>query len=265
MKEVKKICADKNCSNEFTPFNTIQKYCSEKCLFKNNKPNLKLKPLYTPPKSKKCLECGEKFVSKNVSTEKVCSKYECRVEYALKIVEKNKVSKEKLEKRKRAEEKKKLRDNITNWKNELQVEINKIVRLIDYQLPCLAKNIYANQIHAGHIFSRGSNPTIRYNLHNIHRQSAQSNHFQNDDGLLREGLVKEYGQDYMNFISELRRTEKLPYKAFEYQEFTLKAKKIVLKLKKENKKYSLNKRIELRNQINLELGIYQEEFCIFNY
>ena len=140
---------------------------------------------------------------------------------------------------------------------------NLIIRLIDRDLPCLAKGIYANQFHAGHIFSRGSNQTIRYNCHNIHRQSAQSNHFQNEDGLLREGLVKEYGQDYMDFISELRRTPKLEYNNQEFHELTLKARIISAKLKKADKVYNLSQRLELRNQINLELGIYQEEYCVF--
>jgi hypothetical protein len=183
----------------------------------------------------------------------------------MKIVEKNKIVKKKEDRKKSIEEKKKLRDAITNWKNELQNEVNFIVRLIDQDLPCLAKGIYSNQVHAGHIFSRGSNQTIRYNCHNIHRQSAQSNHFQNEDGLLREGLVKEYGQNYMDFISELRRTPKLPYTNEDYHELTLKARKIVSKLKSVDKTYNLKQRIELRNQINLELAIYEEEYCVFEY
>lgn len=217
------------------------------------------------PITRKCKICQEKFTPKRSSLEPTCDKYDCKVSYAIKIVEKNKIAKKKEERKKSIEEKKKIRDAITNWKNELQDEINLIVRLIDHDLPCLAKGIYSNQVHAGHIFSRGSNPTIRYNCHNIHRQSAQSNHFQNEDGLLREGLTKEYGQNYMAFISELRRTPKLQYTNQDYHELTLKARKIVSKLKSADKTYNLKQRIELRNQINLELAIYEEEYCIFEY
>jgi len=103
----------------------------------------------------------------------------------------------KIEKRK---EFKALKNDIVDWKPKLQMKINLIVRLIDKGLPCLARGVNAKQMHGGHIFSRGSNRTMRYNLHNIHRQSAQSNHFQNDDGLLREGLSNEYGYEYMDFI-----------------------------------------------------------------
>ena len=217
------------------------------------------------PITRKCKICQEKFTPKRSALEPTCDKYDCKVSYAMKIVEKNKIIKKKEERKKSIEEKKKIRDAITNWKNELQDEINLIIRLIDHDLPCLAKGIYSNQTHAGHIYSRGSNQTIRYNLHNIHRQSAQSNHFQNEDGLLREGLVKEYGQNYMDFISELRRTPKLQYTNQDYHELTLKARKIVSKLKSADKTYNLKQRIELRNQINLELAIYNEEYCVFEY
>jgi hypothetical protein len=45
-----KVCADKNCSNEFKQYNSLQKYCGSVCMNKNRKPNLKLKSLYKIPK-----------------------------------------------------------------------------------------------------------------------------------------------------------------------------------------------------------------------
>jgi hypothetical protein len=258
-----KICKAKGCGEEFNSvFSKHRDYCSSECYKASKKSDLKLKSFKTP--KKKCRICKESFEPKN-NFIPVCDNVDCKTKYAMSVVEKTKLAKEREERKKRVEEKKKMRDAITNWKNELQDEVNLIIRLIDKDLPCLAKGKYSNQVHAGHIFSRGSNQTIRYNCHNIHRQSAQSNHFQNDDGLLREGLVNEYGQDYMEFISALRRTPKLEYNNQEFHEFTLKARVISAKLKKADKVYSLKERIELRNQINLELGVYQEEFCIFNY
>lgn len=158
---------------------------------------------------------------------------------------------------------KKDKEAFKDWSKELQVKVNLIVRLIDKGLPCLARNYQAKQSHAGHLYSRGSNQTIRFNLHNIHRQSAQSNHFQNDDGLLREGLIKEYGQEYMNFISELRRTPQLHIKNAEYHDLYKKASKICLRLQKSDNEYSLEDRIRLRNSINKELGIYDNVYCHF--
>jgi hypothetical protein len=181
----------------------------------------------------------------------------------LKVNEKTKKEHEREVRQKRINEKKRLRESLTVWKNELQDEINLIARLIDKDLPCLAKGKYSNQTHGGHIFSRGSNQTIRYNLHNIHRQSAQSNHFQNEDGLLREGLVNEYGQPYMDFISELRRTPSLEYNNDDFRQLTIKARSISARLKKDDLAYNLEQRIELRNQINIELGIYLKEYCVY--
>lgn len=243
----------KVCGTEFKMYRTTDKYCSGKCKMKDKKPNLKLSDMTT---QKKCKICKNKFIPKNVSTEPVCQNYDCKLTYALKVVEQNKIDQEK-------KFKQKAKSDTTNWKSKLQTEVNKVVRLIDKGLPCLARQ-KNGQIHAGHVYARGGNQNIKYNLHNIHRQNAQSNHFQNDDGLLRDGVVREYGQDYMDFISSLKSTPILDLKNKEYEELTYKAKKIVLKLKKENKTYSLEKRIELRNQINIELGIYDEKFCIFN-
>jgi hypothetical protein len=160
-------------------------------------------------------------------------------------------------------QKKKEKEKLTNWNERLQSKINEIARLIDKGLPCLARGHHANQLHGGHIFARGGNQTIRFNLHNIHRQSAQSNHFGNDDGLLREGLINEYGNLYFEFISGLRKMPLLKLSNIELHDFYKKACKICNRLKKENLTYSLSDRIQLRNDINFELMIYETEHCIF--
>ena len=158
---------------------------------------------------------------------------------------------------------KKAKRETTDWNKKLQTKINKIVRLIDYGQPCLAKNIFPKQMHAGHVFSRGSNPMLRFNLHNIHRQSAQSNHFQNEDGLFREGIVKEYGNTYFEFISDLRRVNDLKINTDTYIELYKKASTIALFMSKNEFKHTLKQRIELRNKINIDLGIYEKQFCEF--
>ena len=166
-------------------------------------------------------------------------------------------------KKRNKEKEKKDRDKITNYRNLLQTKIQLICRLIDIGLPCLARNYHPKQMHGGHVFAKGGNKTMALNLHNIHRQSAQSNKWQNDDGLLREGLQKEYGIEYFNFISELRRLKALKYSNIEYKEFYIIASKIALKLKKQGDTFSLIGRIDQRNKINIELGIYSKEYCIF--
>jgi len=214
--------------------------------------------------AKKCRHCGEPFKPIFSSFEKYCQKEDCRIHDALEKVKKKKQAEEKKKAKQWQQQKIILRENTTNWKNALQTEINKIVLLIDKDLLCLATR-KQGKMNAGHVFSRGSNATIRFNLHNIHRQSAQSNHFQSDDVLLREGMIREYGQHYMPFVSELQRTPKLMFKDFEYMALTREAQKIAMRLQKLGLSYSIQNRIMLRNKINLELAIYTPEFCCFNY
>ena len=171
--------------------------------------------------------------------------------------------------KKKAEKQKKdelrdLKKTLEPIKSKLQRKIQLIVRLIDKGQLCLARNI-RGQMHGGHIYSRGSNSQMSFNLHNIHRQSASSNKWQNDDVLLREGVVYEYGQDYMDFISSLKQTPSSRHSDAIYREFYLTASKIALKLKSDDLIYSKEDRIRLRNEINLELGIYEDEFCVFKY
>jgi hypothetical protein len=45
-----KVCADKDCDNDFKQYNSLQKYCSPACINKNRKVDLKLKPIYKIPK-----------------------------------------------------------------------------------------------------------------------------------------------------------------------------------------------------------------------
>lgn len=176
------------------------------------------------------------------------------------FLKKNKTDFEKEQKRKEKEKK----DKFVDYKTKLQEPINLIVRLLDIGLPCLARNYHPGQMHAGHVFARGGNQYIRYNLHNIHRQSAQSNGKQNDDGLLREGLVNEYGQDYMDFISELRQTPKLEYLHHEYKSFYKHACAIANELKRQGRIFpTIEERIFMRNEINNQLGIYDQKYCEF--
>jgi hypothetical protein len=155
---------------------------------------------------------------------------------------------------------------IINYKVKLQNKVQEIARLIDHHLPCLARGKFG-QMHGGHIYSKGSSPNCKFNLHNIHRQSAQSNHWQNDDYLLREGLKKEYGDEYFEFILSLRNTAVVKYSNKEYEDFYKMACKIATSLRNNinDEPYSLIERIELRNDINKTLGIYDNRFLVFLY
>jgi hypothetical protein len=168
----------------------------------------------------------------------------------------------------REEEKKKLKkmkNEVTDFKKKLQNKVNQIVRLIDKDQPCLATGTRKGQVHAGHVFSRGAFPSMRYNLHNIHRQSARSNHFQADDIKLREGLRSEYGSEYFEHLEKCKETPALKFTQAEWQQFYVKARKLHNELKStlEGIKPNEKDRIELRNYINIKLGIYHHKYAFF--
>lgn len=204
-------------------------------------------------KPKKCKVCKDPFTPTYNTLQAVCSN-KCAIEYG------KKKAKEK-EQKKWKKEKAQLKKNVTNWKNKLQTEVQKIARYIDYGLPCLARETNG-QMHGGHVFAKGGHSEIRFDLHNLHRQSAHSNTFKNDDGLLREKLISEYGQEYFDALQS-KRNQPVPKHSNEvYHAFYLKARKIANRLHKENKELfkprSVQERIDLREQINKELGIYEK-------
>jgi len=210
-------------------------------------------------KQKHCKDCGEVTYYRTYGR---CNK--CNAKWLLLTPEgltklKRTVTKVEAEtKRKHRAEKEKVKD----WKPELQSKVNEIARLIDYGLPCLATLRYG-KMHGGHVYSRGSSPNIKFNLHNIHRQKAQSNHFQADDGLMREGLISEYGQAYLDWLNVIRQqTPPTKLSNEDYHELTKKARRLI-RLYGEPRVNTPAERIELRNEFNAKLEIYENKFCLY--
>lgn len=197
-------------------------------------------------KAKICSNCGKEFTPFR-TTQKACS-YQCAIE----------LGKLKAARRRKKDLKNK---DPKDLKKRLQNEVNAIARAIDFGLPCLARGYVPNKMHGGHIFSRGAFPSMRYNLHNIHRQSAQSNHYQNEDGLLREMLKKEYGERYFAFLESCKQSELPKLAPTEWKDRLKIAQGIKNRLRKEiQKPLTVSDRIELRNQVNQELEIYTNQF-----
>ena len=174
-----------------------------------------------------------------------------------------KLEKQKQKKQQDKIQKKELREKLTNWKKKLQDEVQLIARLIDKDLTCLARGKYG-KMAGGHIYSKGGHSQMRFNLHNIHRQSFASNNCQNDDGLLREQLEIEYGTEYFEFVKSLRSYDVPKLSDAEYQQAYNCALKATKELKKDDKAYSLKERIALRNELNLKIGVYSETQSVFN-
>jgi hypothetical protein len=257
-----------SCKNEYVASNS--KYlnsCSQECYKASKKVDIKLSSLKTP--KKKCKICKSAFEPKN-NFIPVCDSIDCKTQYAMSVVEKQKIATDK--KKKSDDRKYKIDKNIELMSPDkyrakiLQPAINEIARLIDFGQACIATGSFEGKMAGGHFIAVAANRTICLNLHNIFIQSFHSNSWKGGDNLrYREGIRNTFGQEYLDFMEGLQRHPKIGLSKNDMIEVYENACKIRLKLRKNEKLRSPKERIELRNQINLELGIYQEEYCIFNY
>ena len=176
------------------------------------------------------------------------------------LSEKGKQKLKKEWKKEKAEIKAKLKTH-SEWKNELQREINHIARLIDFGQPCIATGSYNGKKNGGHFIAVGANDTIRFNLHNIHIQSEHSNTFKGGDNMrYSEGIERIYGLDYLERIRALKQTKEIKISISDYAGIIKTAKSIVSELLKANLVYLPNERIELREKYNKKIGIYGSLF-----
>jgi len=147
----------------------------------------------------------------------------------------------------------------------LQPIINEISRLIDFGQSCIASGNFG-KMNGGHYISVGANRTTALNLHNIHIQSFESNHHKSGDQInYRLGLIERYGKKYFEFIETLQRHRPLHLSTPEMIEIASKASRIRLELRRNEEQKTPYERIELRNKINIELGIYDRNFCEYKH
>lgn len=151
------------------------------------------------------------------------------------------------------------RDKV-NYAGKLQEKVQEIARLIDLGHPCLARNKMALAYDGGHIFSKQSHPECRYNLHNIFAQDSKSNQSMTEDALMLIGIENTFSKDYRLFVESLKNKPSEKHLRADYERFYRKACKISDKLKKQGILHSNQQRIEIRNSINAELGIYTQNF-----
>jgi hypothetical protein len=145
----------------------------------------------------------------------------------------------------------------------LQPIINEIARIIDFGQSCIATGDFG-KMNGGHYVSVGANRTTALNLHNIHIQSFASNHHKSGDPIkYRLGLIERYGNDYFEYVQYIQQHKALHLTKGDMITIALKAASIRNELKRNEEQKTPIERIELRNQINLRLGIYDPKFCEF--
>lgn len=149
----------------------------------------------------------------------------------------------------------------------VQPKINKIARLIDYLCHCIATDNFG-KMNGGHYISVGANRSTSLNLHNIHIQSFESNHFKSGDNIKYEkGIIERYGIGYLEFMKSLHQTPKLGLKVSDLELISERANRIIKELESENNTLSHQResvqRILLRDGYNKELGIYDAKQVYF--
>lgn len=204
-------------------------------------------------KPKKCRHCKELFNPSN-STQTACS-WQCAITLTNIAIQKKYDKEAKVQK---AEMKESIK-SLSDYKNDLQKEINLIARLIDEGAPCVSSGRSTGKTNGGHRFAVGGWSSLRFHLMNIWIQSFHDNHHLSGnpggyDNFLRAneiyGVVHDLPQMYQ-FI-KLQKSD--------LKEKIAIARNIVKELKEANQVDSLPRktdlRIELRVKYNKLLGIY---------
>lgn len=203
---------------------------------------------------RKCVRCKEKFTPQN-NTQVCCSPF-CAIQH-VKTIKKKKATKE------WQEQKKSLKNDLKtkrDYEKELQKEINTIVRLIDKGSFCHStKKPLNDKFDAGHVFSVGSNNSLRFNLFNIYAQSVYANQFLSGDQInFLKVLSEVYGEEHKEYVLSLKSL--YPYVKLSQEELKEKisiARNIVKELKKVDLTYPDKVRIQLRKVYNFRIGIYK--------
>ena len=175
----------------------------------------------------KCKTCKDKFEPK-VFLQKNCLKKDECIKAELEL--KKKAYKKNWNKEKK-QRKEALKTN-SDYVRELQIIFNTFIRLRDKNKPCISCNKSLNsKFDAGHYYSTGSYPELRFNESNVHGQCVHCN--QHKRGNLIEyglNLPKRIGLDN---VLELRKLANVPRK---YTIEELKGLKVFYKLKIKNLK-----------------------------
>ena len=210
----------------------------------------------------KCQICKEKFTPKFSSFEKTCQEIDCKTQWAMSEVKKQKTAKEKKVKQDWNKEKLEMKEKLktlSDWSSDLQREVNSIVRELDKDHPCISsQRSLGKSFDAGHLFSRGGNPQIRYHFFNIFAQSVHDNQWKSGNALdFVDGIEKTFGTEIKDYCLSLKGLPPLKLSIEEIKEAIPKARSILKWLKLQNRKFTLEERIELRRKFNQDLGIYK--------
>lgn len=82
-----------------------------------------------------------------------------------------------------------------------QVAFNRAMRLRDADRPCISCGAQDAKFDAGHYRSVGSNPALRFEPLNVHKQCAQCNQHKSGNAIeYRIGLIARIGQESVDWL-----------------------------------------------------------------
>ncbi len=211
----------------------------------------------------RCLNCGEKFVKKypnQMGKFRFClEKDDCLKEFREAVKLHNQKKQEKArEKTKTDLETQKKTDTRDNRILDLQKEVNKLARNIDYKfnLGCIDCNKKVFGVGNGaHYHNVKGNENIRFNLHNIHLSRINCNKYSSEHKKgYKENLRARYGLDYYELVEfELRKQYPSIKLSFDQVKQSL---SIARKINRNFETYDLKDPISARSAFNKIIGIY---------
>lgn len=139
-------------------------------------------------RAKKCKECGKLFMPKVTTTQQVCS-WQCAILYT-------EAQKEKAWRKEKRERVDVLKSHSEHLK-DLQIVFNRFIRLRDKTKGCIScGRSLGVKYDAGHFYSVGRAPELRFDEDNVHAQCVHCNrHLHGNLIEYREGLIERIGME----------------------------------------------------------------------
>jgi hypothetical protein len=117
---------------------------------------------------KRCKVCKQPFTPTYSTLQATCTKPSCLIEWG-RIVERKKSKREIKAMREKIK-------SVSQYRRELQKVFNEFIRLRDQNQPCISCNKpLVGKYDAGHFYSVGSYPNLRFNEDNVHGQCVECN------------------------------------------------------------------------------------------
>lgn len=153
-------------------------------------------------KLKKCAICKQPFQLFR-SLQKCCS-HQCALKLAV-------INREKDERRDHKKAKDKLKTK-GEWAKEAQTAFNRYIRARDHELPCVSCGTEKPDVQyaAGHYFTVGGHPELRYNLFNVNKQCNKNCNMELSGNIAayRVGLVEKIGIENMEWLESKHEPKK---------------------------------------------------------